>query len=231
MPLFDAPADIQPPDTVQLDLTKPLETLLQNCKPKWRYNIRLAEKKGIVVRSFFGNEAAEKGVPLFYSLYLDTAARDGIAVHSESYYRSLCTLAARNSSTVSITVYTAFFEEKPLASIIVLLYRHEAVYLYGASSNEYRNLMPSYLLQWRAICDAQKAGCRTYDFYGIPPTDDPAHPMHGLYRFKTGFGGMIIRRIGSIDIPSRRIRYLLYKKAEQLRSWWFKKIKKKFKKR
>lgn len=227
--LFKAQTDIQPPDTVQLDLSLPLETLLNECKPKWRYNIRLAEKKGIAVHCFSGTEA-EKGIDFFYQLYCETAARDGIAIHSEDYYRSLCRLAADPQYTkdgIKVSVYGAFFEEKPLAAIITLFTPYEAVYLYGASSNEHRNLMPAYLLQWQAIQDAKNYGCRSYDFYGIPPRDDPHHPMYGLYRFKTGFGGSIIHRVGTIDIPVRSFLYHLYAQAEQLRAFWFKTVKKK----
>lgn len=227
--LLKAQTDIQPPDTVQLDLRLPLETLLAECKPKWRYNIRLAEKKGVEIRRFTGTEA-EHGIQFFYPLYCETAVRDGIAIHSEDYYRSLCRLAADPhyaAEGITVSVYGAFFEEKPLAAIITLFTPYEAVYLYGASSNEHRNLMPAYLLQWQAIQDARNYGCRSYDFYGIPPRDDPDHPMYGLYRFKTGFGGSIIHRVGTIDIPVSRCLYYLYALAEQLRAFWFKTVKKK----
>ena len=226
--LIKAASDIQPPDTVQLDLEQPLDTLLADCKPKWRYNIRLAEKKGVQVRCFSGSQA-EDVIPLFYQLYRETAARDGIAIHSENYYRSLCRLSADrafDAERILISIYIAYFEDKPLAAIITLFSPFGAVYLYGASSNEHRNLMPAYLLQWRAIQDAQNYGCRSYDFYGIPPTDDPKHPMHGLYRFKTGFGGAIIHRVGTLDIPVRGFRYRLYSCAERLRTFWFKTLKK-----
>ena len=227
--LRKAASDIQPPDTVQLDLEQPLDVLLNNCKPKWRYNIRLAEKKGVQVRCFSGTQA-EDVIPLFYRLYRETAVRDGIAIHSENYYRSLCRLAADPAFAAEhtlVSIYVAYFEEKPLAAIITLFSPSGAVYLYGASSNEHRNLMPTYLLQWQAIQDAQKYGCLSYDFYGIPPTDDPHHPMHGLYRFKTGFGGTIIHRVGTLDIPVRGCRYCLYSFAERLRTFWFKTVKKK----
>ena len=227
--LLKADTDIQPPDTVQLDLRLPLDTLLNECKPKWRYNIRLAEKKGVTVRCFSGAQA-ETGIPLFYRLYRETAVRDGIAIHAENYYRSLCRLAAGseyNTEHMLISVYIAFFEEKPLAAIITLFSPYEAVYLYGASSNEHRNLMPAYLLQWTAIKDAQNYGSTLYDFYGIPPADDPAHPMYGLYRFKTGFGGTIVHRVGTVDIPVRLLHYCFYSRAERLRKFWFKTIKKK----
>ena len=227
--LRKAVSDIQPPDTVMLDLGQPLDALLAQCKPKWRYNIRLAEKKGVQVRCFPGNQA-EDVIPLFYQLYRETAARDGIAIHSENYYRSLCRLAADgtfDTERILISIYIAYFEEKPLAAIITLFSPSGAVYLYGASSNEHRNLMPAYLLQWQAIQDAQKYGCPSYDFYGIPPTDDSNHPMHGLYRFKTGFGGAVIHRVGTLDIPVRSFRYRLYSCAERLRAFWFKTLKKK----
>ena len=227
--LRKAVSDIQPPDTVMLDLGQPLDALLAQCKPKWRYNIRLAEKKGVQVRCFPGNQA-EDVIPLFYQLYRETAARDGIAIHSENYYRSLCRLAADgtfDTERILISIYIAYFEEKPLAAIITLFSPSGAVYLYGASSNEHRNLMPAYLLQWQAIQDAQKYGCPSYDFYGIPPTDDSNHPMHGLYRFKTGFGGAVIHRVGTLDIPVRGFRYRLYSCAERLRLFWFKTVKKK----
>ncbi len=231
--LVDPPSDIQPPDTVLLDLTKPLDTLLNECKSKWRYNIRLAEKKGVTVQCFSGGDAEQHGIPLFYELYRETALRDGIAIHSEEYYRSLCRLSNScidNPEGIRIAVYGAFFEEESLAAIIMLFSQKQAVYLYGASSNKRRNLMPAYLLQWKAICDAHKADCRSYDFYGIPPSDNPAHPMHGLYRFKTGFGGSIVHRIGSVDIPVKPIRCSLYHNAERLRAFWFKTVKKHFKK-
>ena len=91
--------------------------------------------------------------------------------------------------------------------------------------------MPTYLLQWQAILEAKKYGAKVYDFYGIPPVDDPHHPMSGLYRFKTGFGGVIIHRIGSIDVFKNSLFYNLYSLLENLRSFYFKKIKKIFKRR
>ncbi|MEL3905906.1 MAG: peptidoglycan bridge formation glycyltransferase FemA/FemB family protein [Treponema sp.] len=233
-PVMKAISDVQPPDTVRLDLRQSEETLLHDCKPKWRYNIRLAEKKGVQVRRFSGTEAAEHGIPVFYALYRETAVRDGIAIHTEDYYRSLCTLAARTQDSgggITVSVYAAFFEDKPLAAIITLFSASEAVYLYGASSNEHRNLMPAYLLQWTAIIDAKAAGCLSYDFYGIPPADDPAHPMYGLYRFKTGFGGMIVHRVGTLDVPVCLFKYRCYAAAERLRMFWFKTLKKKFRSR
>lgn len=227
-PAVRAPAAIQPPDTVMLNLTLAPETLLSQMKQKWRYNVKLGEKKGVTIRFLEGESGATEGLDFFYELYLETAKRDGIAIHSKNYYAELIKRAASYhpcvfDKPVSVRVYIAEHEGSSLASIITLFCGEEAVYLYGASSNEKRNLMPAYSLQWRAIQDAASFGCRTYDFYGIPPTNDPGHPMHGLYRFKTGFGGEIVHRTGSWDIPLRSARYAAYRLAERLRAFWFKK--------
>ncbi len=88
--------------------------------------------------------------------------------------------------------------------------------------------MPAYILQWTAVCDAKQAGCAYYDLYGIPPSDDESHPMHGLYRFKTGFGGRVIHRVGSVDMPLRPFLYRVYTVLENGRAFWFKRVRKLF---
>lgn len=210
---------VQVPDTVILNLQKPEEELLAAMKPKWRYNIRLAEKKGVEVARE-GAEALEH----FYALYLETARRDGIAIHPLSYYRQLFD-APRDAAT-DLSVWVARHEGEPIAAIITLFHEGRATYLYGASSGEKRNLMPAYALQWKAIEAAKAAGCADYDFFGIPPDDSPDHPMAGLYLFKTGFGGDIVHRVGSIDYPVAPLAYSLFRFAEKARLVWFKKIKK-----
>ena len=219
-PLIKSLADIQPPDTTVLDLMLDEQTLLGNMKPKWRYNIRLAEKKGVVVR-----EGGIGDIDVFYGLYCQTAKRDGIAVHGKSYYNDL--LSRSGTDGCLVRLYIAEHENDALAAVIVLFAKNEAVYLYGASSNVKRNLMPAYLLQWTAVLQAKRAGCLTYDFYGMPPTDDEKHPMHGLYRFKTGFGGKIIHRPGSIDVPLSPL-YVPFALAERLRMFYHKRLKKLF---
>lgn len=221
-----AASDVQPPDTVILDLSLSEEDLLEGMKQKWRYNIRLGEKKGVKIRSLSDKEAADTGIDIFYDLYRETAERDGIAIHGKAYYRDLFIASSEGPFPADLRLYIASHEGTDLAAIVVLLTESGATYLYGASSNEKRNLMPAYALQWRAIRDAKAADCPSYDFYGIPPSDDPAHPMHGLYRFKTGFGGSIVHRAGSFDAVVSGSRYTLWRFAEGLRSLWFKKIKK-----
>jgi lipid II:glycine glycyltransferase (peptidoglycan interpeptide bridge formation enzyme) len=114
-------------------------------------------------------------------------------------------------------LYIAKHEDDFIAAIIVLFRGKDATYLYGASSNNKRNLMAPYALQWKAMQDAKEAGCLNYDLFGIPPNDDPHHPMAGLYLFKTGFGGQIVHRPGSWDYPYKKMLYSLFNKAEAMR--------------
>lgn len=211
-PFCRAAADIQPPDTVLLDLRPPEGEILAAMKSKWRYNIGLAEKKGVTV-----NRPDEQGLEVFYRLLAETAARDGIAMHSGEYYHSLfaqCRDDQSGGGKAEARLYTAEHDGDALAAIVVLCRGNTATYLYGASANIKRNLMAPYALQWRAMRDAKESGCAVYDLFGIPPNDDPAHPMAGLYLFKTGFGGRVIHRSGSWDYPCRPLLYGLFSFAE-----------------
>jgi lipid II:glycine glycyltransferase (peptidoglycan interpeptide bridge formation enzyme) len=114
-------------------------------------------------------------------------------------------------------LYIARHEGDDLAAIMALFRGKQATYLYGASSNIKRNLMAPYALQWRAMQDAKIFGCEVYDLFGIPPDESPGHPMAGLYRFKTGFGGRIARRPGCWDYPYRPVLHALFSGAENLR--------------
>ncbi|MDR3338302.1 MAG: peptidoglycan bridge formation glycyltransferase FemA/FemB family protein [Treponema sp.] len=210
-PFSRAPADIQSPDTVIIDLTQDEETLLAGMKEKWRYNVRLSARKGVTLR-----RSGEEELEVFYRLFEETARRDGIAIHSRDYYAALFALA-KEQDGVEARLYIANHEGEDLGAIITLFRGKEGTYLYGASSNNKRNLMAPYLLQWNAMRDAKAFGCERYDLFGIPPTEDPGHPMAGLYRFKTGFGGTIIHRSGSRDFTCRPVVKTLFSLAEGLR--------------
>ena len=212
-PFIRSSADIQAPDTVLVDLTQSMESLAGQMKPKWRYNARLALKKGVTVR-----RAEVEEISVFYDLLKETARRDGMAIHGIEYYRTLFEESRFNkNSSLKVTLYLAEHEGDVLAGIVTLFRGREAVYLYGASSNKKRGLMAPYALQLKAMEDAKAFGCEEYDLFGIPPDEDPSHPMAGLYRFKTGFGGRIIHRPGSWDYPCRTMLYHLFRRAEKLR--------------
>jgi lipid II:glycine glycyltransferase (peptidoglycan interpeptide bridge formation enzyme) len=212
-----AEADIQPPDTVILDFAQPLDSIIENMKPKWRYNYKLALKKGVKVRQAGKNEIA-----IFFKLLKETSERDKISIHGFEYYKALFEndwyKSVNPGAIPDIRLYLAEHEEDTLAGIVTLFRGSDAIYLYGASSDNKRNFMPAYALQIKAIEDAKKCGCQKYDFYGIPPGNEPNHPMAGLYKFKTGFGGKIIHRPGSWDYPYNIIGYRIFRAAEKLRS-------------
>ncbi|MBQ9537674.1 MAG: peptidoglycan bridge formation glycyltransferase FemA/FemB family protein [Treponema sp.] len=240
IPLYVSPVAVQPPDTTIVDLQRSEEEILSAMKSKWRYNIRLAAKKGVEVSCYHGGEAEfEEKFDEFYRLFELTSERDGVSFHAKKYYRDLIERSRKAHETEKkdgiandspiISLYLARHEGDYLAGIITLFCRREAVYLYGASGNIKRNLMAAYLLQWTAMKDAKAYGCPEYDFYGMPPTDDESHPMHGLYLFKTGFGGRIVHRPGSFDIALKPCGYRLYITAEKARAFFFRKLVKKLK--
>ncbi len=225
--------DIQPPDTVVLDLGYEEESLLAAMKAKTRYNIGLAAKKGVRVE-----EGGTADLPAWYELYRETARRDRITLHDFDYYRRQFEFAQTGSVAgdgaagqepgvkPGLKLLLARHEGDLLAGIIVAVHGRAATYLYGASSDAKRNLMPAYALQWEAIRLARRRGCLTYDLFGIPPSPDPTHPMHGLYRFKTGFGGRTVNRPGCWDFPYHRAGYAAYAVAERARAWYFRRFRK-----
>lgn len=222
-PFRRAPMDIQPPSTVVINLSQSEDELLASMKSKTRYNVRLAERKGVEVR-----EGGIAELDVWYALYEETAQRDRITIHSKEYYRRLFELVDEMPGGVRREAHMllAYDGEQLLAGIIVMINGRRATYLYGASSNEKRNFMASYLLQWRAMLTAKERNCSLYDLFGIPFDDDPTDPMHGLYRFKTGLGGVILNRPGSWDFPLSPVLYAAYRTVEGMRRKYYKEVRK-----
>lgn len=233
--------DIQPPDSTLIDLTSSEEEILNRMHQKWRYNIRLSERKGVTIHRYLGNSLnLSKKIDKFYELTKETNARDGNSSHAKSYYLDLIKSSAEENNLKEnevpvttdkplISLYIAEHEGDEIASIMTLFSHDESIYLYGASSNNKRNLMPNHLLQWTAMKDAKAYGSKVYDMYGMPPEGkDENHPMHGLYMFKANFGGKNIHRPGSWDVPLKLV-YKPYNTIEKLRAFWYKKVIKKLK--
>ena len=216
-----ASMDIQPPTSVILNISRPLEDIHKGFKDRARRNIKTAEKKGVVVTC----HGAEK-LSVWYKLNEETSERDRISSRPEAYYRKLFELA-KDQKRLDVRLYMASVDGDEIGGIITLFDGTEATYLYGATASRKRETMPAYALQWRAIQDAKAAGCLEYDFYGMSPADDPKHPMHGLYLFKTGWGGTIINRPGCWDYPCHPILYKGARLYEVIRKWYYKSFKKK----
>jgi lipid II:glycine glycyltransferase (peptidoglycan interpeptide bridge formation enzyme) len=217
-----AAGDMQPASTVVVDIAPPLDDVLAGMKTKTRYNIRLAAKKGIEV-----TEAGPAGLDHWYTLYQETSRRDRIAIHSLAYYKGLFEAARTWVGTKpTVLLLLARHEGDLLAGNIVVFWKDRAAYLYGASSGEKRNLMPTYALQWEAIRRAKEAGCTSYDLFGVPPLPDPGHPMFGLYQFKTGFNETVLERWGTWDVPLRPLLCTGYNAAEAARLFYYRSFRK-----
>ncbi len=186
--------NVLPADTIVLDLTRSEERILASMKPKTRYNIRLSQKKAIEVRA-----GGADALDVWYALYLETARRNGLHINDIRYFRSVFSSVLSNE--VGVRLLTAWHQNEPLAAMFLVRSEHRATYLYGASSSKMRHLMPTYALQWAAICRAKAAGCLEYDMFGVAPSPDPTHPMYGLWKFKHGFGGDVFHQLGCWDYP------------------------------
>ena len=222
-PLTKGRIDIQPPVTGIIDLTQDLDELLGSFKSKHRYNIRLAEKKGVEITSFqSGDMQFDEQLLRWYSLYEETAKRDGILIHSLAYYRQVTQLFPKEQHSEpgkhrKMVLFQAHHQGDYLAGILVIYWNNRGTYLYGASGNVKRNLMPAYGLQWAAIQEAKGLDCKTYDLFGMPGSPDPNHPMAGLYQFKAGFIQHLVRYPGTWDFITRPLLYHIYTLAEALR--------------
>lgn len=208
--LRKAPTDILPTNTIFMDLNNDKDLLLKRMKPKTRYNINLAYRRGVNV-----HEVNHDNLTTWYNLYRETATRNQINLQDMGYFHSvLNTRASDSNSPAQVHLLLAEAEGDALAGMFLVISGKRATYLYGASSSKKRNLMPAYALQWKAIDLAKKSGCTEYDMFGISPTPDPSHPMYGLYRFKSGFGGEIFHRQGCWDYPLNEPLYESYRLAE-----------------
>jgi len=195
---------IQFQNTVWLDLEQNEEEILANMKQKTRYNIRLAEKKGVKIRVAKVEEYLD-----IYQLYAETSLRDNFIIRSKDYYLELW----KTFTEAKICeILIAEFEGEPIAGLVIYYFGKRAFYVYGMSSNRHRNLMPTYLIQWEAIKRAKQKGAKVYDLWGAPAKLDESDPLWGVYRFKLGLGGTLIRTIGAWDYSSRIYLYFLYQK-------------------
>ncbi len=197
-----SPEQIQFKNTVIVDLGGTEEDWLSRMKQKTRYNIRLAQKKGVTVRQIELDE-----LPLFYRMYVETSLRDGFAIRSEKYYCQVWkSFIQQNMATGLI----AEVENEPVAGLMLFYFANRAWYLYGMSTDKQREKMPNYLLQWEAMRLAKTKGCNVYDLWGAPDNFNEMDSMWGVYRFKEGLGGDVIKTIGAWDFTPHPTLYRLY---------------------
>ncbi len=202
---------VQPRSTIIVDLAAEPDALLARMKPKWRYNIRLSERKGVEI-----HEAGADDVRRFHELMRVTGKRDAFGIHSLDYYQRVLALFAPLGRA---QLLMAHHNNTLLAGLMVFAFNKQAWYMYGASSNERRELMPNHQLQWRAMQWAKGKGCQQYDLWGIPDVDeDPdTAALAGVGRFKAGFGGRVVRYVGAYDYVYSEPLYWLLCKAWEMR--------------
>lgn len=193
---------IQFRNTVILDLHEDEDAWLAKMKQKTRYNIRLAERKGVRVRV-----GVEEDLPGLYRMYAETSVRDGFVIRDEMYYLTLWRSFMKQGFAEPLI---AEVDGEPVAAIILFLFAEKAWYLYGMSRDAHREKMPNYLLQWEAMRQAKARGCTQYDLWGAPDVFDESDSMWGVFRFKEGLGGRVVCTAGAWDFPSRRLLYVLY---------------------
>lgn len=190
-----SPHSIQPPRTIVVNLAADEEFILNRMKQKTRYNIRLAQRSDVKVSS-------TDDLDLFFEMIQETGERDQFGVHDLNYYQSCFKLFKPHAQC---ELLLARFEDEPLAMLMVFAHGRRAWYLYGASRDIHREKMPTYLLQWEAMRWAIQHGCQTYDLWGVPDEEletlennfsDRSAGLWGVYRFKRGFGGTLLRSAG-----------------------------------
>lgn len=195
---------IQFKNTVLIDLQPTEEEMLARMKQKTRYNVRLAEKKGVALRV---GTLGDLG--MLYKLYAETSVRDGFVIRDEAYYKTVWTLFM-NSSEPTCEPLIAEVDGEPVAAIFVFYFGGRAYYVYGMSREKHREKMPTYLLQWEAMQRAKARGCMAYDLWGAPDVFNESDSLWGVYRFKEGLGGQVVRTLGAYDFAPSPLWYKLY---------------------
>jgi peptidoglycan pentaglycine glycine transferase (the first glycine) len=200
-----------------LDIRPSESELLAGMKEKWRYNIRLAGRKGVTVRA----GTTEADLDVFYALHTDTSQRQGFYLYPKHVFRDMLAHyspeAAARDATAEMRLLIADYQGEPISAITVARFGTWAWYLHGASGTQHRNVMPNHLLQWTAIQWAKANGVEFYDFRGIPETLEQGREMFGVYEFKRGFGGFVRRVMPTMDYVISPLQYYPYHLAVDLR--------------
>jgi peptidoglycan pentaglycine glycine transferase (the first glycine) len=195
---------IQFKNTVLIDLSASEDEMLTRMKQKTRYNIRLAEKKGVTVR--IGTQA---DLPMLYKMYAETSVRDGFVIRDEGYYRMVWE-SFMQSAEPNAEPLIAEVNGEAVAAIFVFYFAGRAYYVYGMSRESHREKMPNYLLQWEAMKRAKLDRCLVYDLWGAPDEFNESDSLWGVFRFKEGLGGEVIRTLGAWDYAPNPFWYKMY---------------------
>lgn len=207
--LCEKSIDLSPAHTRITDLCATKDELLAAMHPKTRYNIRVAQKHGVVV------DLAQTDFNAVWNLFEATSSRGAFRLHSKVYYRQMVELLKDGACRAFLA--TAFHSDKILAANIMVDFGDTRTYLHGASSNEHRSLMAPYVLHWELLRDAKERGLAFYDWWGVAPVNAlEDHPWSGISRFKRGFPGVEYVSPGTHDLILKPFAYDLYQLGRSL---------------
>jgi len=212
MNLARAPKDTFAKYNVLLDLFPSEEELFKNFKEKTRYNVRLAQKHGVIV-----NESSD--ISIFLKLNRETAKRQGFYIHPDIYYKTMFDVLSKAGLAKFLV---ASLDKEPLASWILISYKGVLYYPYGGSSDKHREVMASNLLMWEAIKLGKNLGCKIFDMWGA--TNDEKDPWWGFTRFKLGYGGELVKYEDSLDLVIRPSIYKIFNVSYKI-FWFFLRLK------
>ena len=188
--------EVQPRNTLVLDLRRSEEDLLSGMRQKTRYNVRLAERKGVKVR--FSKDRQD--LETFINLAHEVSKRTSFRYHPDDYYRTMYEVLAPAGL---LEVAVAEYGEEALAASLLINFGEVSTYVHGASSMKRKEVMAPHLMQWKSILRAKERGSKRYDFYGVAPKDAGNHLWSGVTRFKEGFGGRRVDYGGAYDCVLR----------------------------
>ncbi len=209
------------PYTFQLDLRPTEEELLANMHQKTRYNINLAERKGVQIIE----DTSVAGLQEYLKLMAETTKRQGFYAHSDDYYTKMFETMSAGGM---LHIFKAVMEGQTLSVWIIFVFNGKLYYPYGASSREHREVMANNLLAWKVIQFGKKAGCETFDMWGsLGPNPDQKDPWYGFHKFKEGYGGKLVEFVGSYDLIINPQLYPIFQFIDKLR-WKFLRLKSRF---
>lgn len=202
--------DLQPTNRQMVDISKDEEKILTGMRPKGRYNIRLAQRKGVKIKAGVG----DREIRIFYKLFVETSKREKFTPRAKIYFQKMVSMLEKQKWG---KIFIAYSGHTPLAAIIAGFYENTATYLYGASSDQMRNLMAPYLLHWSVIKQAKTKKCTIYDLLAITPKGKSRHKYAGITEFKEKFGGARVDLLGSFDLILSPVLYSTYRVIERYR--------------
>ncbi len=204
---------VQPRFVFRLNVAgKTQDEVFESFASKHRYNIRLAKKKGVCVKI-----GGRDDLPAFCKVMMETGLRDGFIPRSLAYFQKMYDEMAPAGY---LRLYLVYYQEQLVSGAVAILYGNKVWYLYGASSNEHRNVMPNYLMQWEMIKWTVESGCDIYDFRGVSGDLNKGQPLYGLYRFKKGFNGEFVEFVGALDYVTKPLLYCFIEKGER----WYREL-------